>query len=130
MKKILLVDDSPTVLMLQKALLKSDSLTFVTASDGVQAIEVARRERPDVILLDIVMPNMDGIAACRALREMPETRTTPILMVTTRSDDAQMAAAKAAGCTGYLLKPFTKAEVMAKLEEVMTRSGEEQVRNT
>ena len=86
-KKVLLVDDSPTVLMVEKMILAKGPFQIVTARDGREAIEKAKSEQPDVVLLDVVMPNLDGLSACAAIRQQPETAHIPIIMVTTRGEE-------------------------------------------
>jgi CheY-like chemotaxis protein len=97
-KRILIVDDSPTALMWQKLLLRMEQYETLTACDGEEGVRVAREKQPDLILLDVSMPKMDGFEACRALRASPETRDIPILMVTTHSEMDNVLAGFEAGC--------------------------------
>ena len=85
-KKILLVDDAETILLMEKMFLGKASYDFVTAKDGEQAIALAESERPDLILLDIVMPKLNGFDACLRLRSSSATSSIPIIMVTTRGE--------------------------------------------
>lgn len=114
-KKVLLVDDSNTVLLMNRMMLKDSNYDVVVARNGREAIEKALAERPDIIFMDVVMPEMNGFEACRALRAKPETQKIPILMVTTRGEQANMQAGYEAGCTEYVTKPFDSVELMAKL---------------
>jgi DNA-binding response OmpR family regulator len=118
-KKVMLVDDSSTVLMLHRMMLKDDPYELVIARDGQEAVEKAAAERPDIIFLDVVMPRMDGIAACTAMRQAEATRQTPILMVTTRGEPQHVEAGYAAGCTEYITKPFNGAELRARLKHYL-----------
>jgi CheY-like chemotaxis protein len=118
-KKVLAVDDQNTVLMLERMMLSSAGFDVVTARDGEEALEKAAAERPDLILLDVMMPKMDGYAACRALRERPETKSTPILMVTTRSEVTNMQTGYAAGCNEYVTKPFNAVELVAIVQRYL-----------
>ena len=123
-KKILLVDDSRTSLMLQKMMLKDVELELDihTASNGRQAVEVAARERPDLVLMDVMMPEMNGFEAVRAIRSMPEIAATPIIMITTRGESSNLASGFAAGCNEYLVKPFSAATLLEKVEAYLGRA--------
>ncbi len=119
-KRILIVDDSPTVLMLHRTVLQDEGFEVLTAKNGRDGVELAVRERPDAVLLDLVMPVMDGIEALRLLREAPETKATPVVIVTTRSEEMFASAAMMLGCSGYLLKPFNRADLSATLRGLLT----------
>jgi PleD family two-component response regulator len=117
-KKILVVDDSRTALLMQEMLLR---LTHVVlkATGGAQALRIAAEERPDLILLDIVMPEMDGFETCRLLRSMEVTKTTPIIMVTTRSDPKDMDSAFACGANDYVTKPIDYKDLLLKVRRYL-----------
>lgn len=114
-KKILLVDDSVTTLQLEKMILGEEPYILVTAADGEEAVEKAIREKPDLILLDIVMPKMDGFEVCRKLREAPATRHTPIIMVSTRAEQNNIEWAYQVGCSDYITKPISNLELLTKV---------------
>lgn len=114
-KKVLLVDDSATILMMERMILAKLSLDLVTAMNGEEAIARAEAERPDLILMDVVMPQMNGLEACRRLREQESTRNTPIIMVTTRGEMENIETAYAHGCNDYVTKPINSAELVAKM---------------
>lgn len=118
-KKVLLVDDSQTVLMMEKMILAKGSFDIVTARDGMEAVTKAKAERPDVILLDVMMPKMDGLAACAALRAQEETSHVPIIMVTTRGEEENIETAFRNGCTDYITKPINGLELLTKLGNVL-----------
>jgi CheY-like chemotaxis protein len=118
-RKVLVVDDSTTSLMLSQILIGKDRYTVMTARDGQEAVEVAQRELPDVILMDLLMPRMDGIEACKALRKNGMTREIPIIMVTTQGDPDSIEACRSAGCTEYVTKPITGSELLAKLRKCL-----------
>jgi len=115
-KKILLVDDSMTALMMNRMLLSKCGCDIVTARDGSEAIEKALAERPDVIVMDIVMPKMNGFEACKRLRTMMPIRHTPILLVTTRGEAESIATGFASGCTDYVTKPVNSVELLSKIK--------------
>jgi DNA-binding response OmpR family regulator len=114
-KKILLVDDSSTALMMEQLLLQR-TYDLVTAKDGAEALKVALAERPDLILLDVVMPKMDGFEVCRVLRGIEAMRATPIIMVTTRGEGKNVEAGFASGASDYVTKPINQAELLAKIQ--------------
>lgn len=118
-KKILMVDDSKTVLMMEQMMLRNGGYELVTATDGAEGVEKALRELPDLILLDVVMPKMDGFEACRRLREHPETRATPVIMVTTRGEPVNVEKGYEVGCTDYVTKPINGVELMAKIRTLL-----------
>jgi DNA-binding response OmpR family regulator len=118
-KKILLVDDSKTVLMMQKIILKSEDCDFVIANDGKEGVERALAELPDLILMDVVMPNLNGFEACKQLRQHATTRDTPIIIVTTRSEADKVQTGFESGCNDYLTKPINAAELVAKVRNLL-----------
>ncbi len=114
-KKILLVDDSGTTLMMEKMILKSDPYDFHVARNGQQALEMAASHRPDLILLDVVMPVMDGFEACRRLRASESGSSVPIIMVTTKGQEHHVETGFENGCTDYVTKPINGPELLAKV---------------
>jgi DNA-binding response OmpR family regulator len=118
-KKILLVDDSSTVLLMEKMILSKSEYDVVTARDGVEGVEKARCELPDLILMDVVMPRMDGFEAVRKLREDDATRSIPIIMVTTRGELASVENGYASGCSDYVTKPINGLELLTKVRSCL-----------
>lgn len=118
-KRVLLVDDSETVLSMEKMILARGPFEILTARDGVEAVSKARSEAPDVILLDVVMPRLDGLAACAAIRASPTTSRIPIIMVTTRGEEHIIEAAYRSGCNDYVTKPINGDELLAKLYDIL-----------
>lgn len=118
-KKILLADDSATALMMEKMILKAEPVELVVAKNGQQAVELALKERPDLILLDVVMPVMDGFEACKQLRASEVTHTTPIIMVTTRGEEQHVEVGFESGCTDYVTKPINGLELLAKVRSYL-----------
>ena len=119
-KKVMLVDDSATVLMMEKMILAKAGFDITVAHDGAEAVEMSRKTRPDVILLDVMMPNLDGISACAAIRGQVETAGTPIIMVTTRGEEHNIEAAFRNGCTDYVTKPINGLELLTKLHNILS----------
>ncbi len=117
-RKILLVDDAETILMMERMILGRD-YDLIIAKDGQEAVEKARAERPDLVLLDIVMPVMNGIEACRMIRSDEATSSTPVIMVTTRGNEDNVKAAFESGCNEYVTKPINKAELLGKIKKLL-----------
>ncbi|REG32896.1 response regulator receiver domain-containing protein [Archangium gephyra] len=120
-KKILLVDDSQTVLLMHQLLLADRGYELLTARDGQDAVETAMAERPDIIFMDVLMPRVDGFAACQELRAHESTRDIPIIMVTTRSEPQNVQRGFESGCSDYITKPFNVNELLDKLERYLSQ---------
>jgi DNA-binding response OmpR family regulator len=118
-KKILLVDDSSTVLLMERMILSKNEYDVVTARDGQEGVEKARAEKPDLILMDVVMPRMDGFEACRKLREQDETKAIPVIMVTTRGELGSVENGYSSGCSDYVTKPINGLELLAKVRSCL-----------
>ncbi len=116
-KRILIVDDSKTVQMMTAMLLAREPYAVTTAFDGEEGVRKALADPPDLILLDVVMPKMDGFEACRRLRCDPATQTVPIIMMTTRGEPVNVEQGYAAGCTDYITKPVSNTELLAKVRD-------------
>jgi CheY-like chemotaxis protein len=121
-KKILLVDDSSTVLMMERMILAAESYELCTAANGKQAVERAKIERPDLILMDVVMPLMDGVEACKAIRADEATREIPIIMVTTRGETDSVERGYLGGCNDYVTKPVNANELLTKIRNLLGAS--------
>jgi CheY-like chemotaxis protein len=117
-KKILLVDDSETILMLEQMVLQK-GYDLITARDGGSGVAKALEQRPDLILLDIVMPSMNGIEACRRLRAEEATRQTPIVLVTSRGEVSYMEEGFRCGCSDYITKPIDTLELLEKVKSCL-----------
>lgn len=114
-KKALVVDDSPTVRAVQKTLLGRQGYQVFTAEDGLEGFRIARAEQPDIVLLDVVMPRMDGVECCRRIKKDRELQGATVIMVTGKEELKQLREAYAAGCDGYLTKPLDAKELQVKL---------------
>ena len=118
-KKILLVDDSSTVLMMEQMILAQGRYVLRTARDGAEAVERAKSELPDLILLDVVMPKMNGLDALAAIRADEAIKHIPVIMVTTRSEAQSMETGYARGCNDYVTKPVNSSELLAKVRNLL-----------
>ncbi|MEA2489834.1 MAG: hypothetical protein QOH21_1626 [Acidobacteriota bacterium] len=114
-KKILLVDDSATTLMMEQMVLRGQAYQIVTAKNGREAVAAAAAERPDLILLDVVMPEMNGFEACRNIRRDAVSRNVPIIMVTTKGEEHNVETGFQSGCSDYITKPINGAELLTKV---------------
>src|SRR5262249_12632029 len=117
--KILVVDDSPTDLRLVTASLQGQGYVILTASDGEEALEKATRERPDLIVLDIILPKKNGFQVCRQLKTAPDTRDIKILMLSSKSQDSDRFWGLKQGADGYLTKPFGDDELRTNVERLL-----------
>jgi len=117
---IMIVDDSRTIIMSLKATLEMSGFTVEAASDGLQALEKLKTGiRPDLIITDINMPNMGGIEFIKNARTFPRLRFTPILALTTESQQVKRDEARRAGATGWLVKPVTGPELLKVIKQVL-----------
>ena len=116
-KKILVVDDSKTALFMVTTILKREPYDLVTAHDGQQAVEMAVTERPDLILMDVVMPRKTGFEACRELKHREDTKSIPVILVTTRGEGENVETGFECGCNDYVTKPVNAQELLAKVRD-------------
>ncbi len=121
-KKILIVDDEPDILEFLQYNLKKEGYQVATAPDGLQALQVAEREKPDLIILDIMMPEMDGVETCRQLRSRKEFLDTPIAFLTARDEDFSQIAALDVGGDDYITKPIKPRVLMSRINALLRRS--------
>ncbi|HZM51468.1 MAG TPA: response regulator [Vicinamibacteria bacterium] len=118
-KKILVVDDSRTALFMVTTILRKERYELVTASDGEQALEMAASERPDLILMDVIMPRKTGFEACRELKRREDTKAIPVILVTTRGEGENVEAGFQSGCNDYVTKPINAQELLTKVRDHM-----------
>jgi CheY-like chemotaxis protein len=118
-KKILVVDDSRTALFMVTTILRKERYELVTANDGEQALEMAVAEHPDLILMDVIMPNKTGFEACRELKRREDTKSIPVILVTTRGEGENVEAGFQSGCNDYVTKPINAQELLTKVRDHM-----------
>ena len=118
-KSILAVDDSASIRQMVTFTLKSSGYEVVEAIDGMDGLEKAKGKPFNLVLTDQNMPRMDGLTLIKNLRGLPQYRTTPILMLTTESSDAMKQQGKAAGATGWLVKPFDPQKLVEVVKKVI-----------
>ncbi len=119
MTNVLAVDDSASMRQMVSETLKHAGYGVIEARDGRDALNVARSQRVNLVLTDVNMPNMDGITLVRELRALPDYRFTPILVLTTESGAEKKQQGKAAGATGWLVKPFNPDTLLATIRRVI-----------
>lgn len=115
MSRVLIVDDSPSQLVGMKRTVEKLGHEVITAEDGAAGVEVAKRELPDLILMDVVMPNLNGFQATRTISKDPKTSHIPIVLVTTKDQDTDRVWGMRQGARDYIVKPVNAAELMAKI---------------
>ena len=116
---ILIADDNPTNLDIFETRLATHGYSILTARDGAEALTIAKSERPDLILLDIMMPKMDGIEVCRRLKQDPEQSFTPIILVTAKADAKDVVTGLEAGAEEYLTKPVDQTALVARVRSML-----------
>jgi uncharacterized protein (TIGR02266 family) len=116
---ILLVDDTELFLDLEISYLERDSFTFSTARSGEEALDIFRQKRPDLVILDLIMPGMDGDAVCREIKSNPATRYTPVIMVGSVSQEDLKDRCYSAGCDAFVAKPLKRDELLEAIERVI-----------
>ena len=119
MRTVLLADDEPSLRTLVHATLEDPEYRILEAEDGISALEVARRERPDLLVLDWMMPGLSGIEVVKTLRQDPTTARIPIVMLTAKGQAIDRDQAIALGVSAYLIKPFSPLELLKKVQEIL-----------
>lgn len=121
-KKILIVDDEADLVETLTYRLKAAGFDVASACDGVDGLGKARREKPDLILLDVMMPKMDGYQVCRLLKFSNDTKYIPIIILTARSQDQDKLTGQDVGADLYITKPFEGAELVKKIQELLAKA--------
>lgn len=124
---ILLVDDEPDILEIVEYNLSAEGYNVITAEDGVEAVKLAKKKKPQLIILDVMMPEMDGIEACEQIRKIPELSDTIITFLTARGEDYSQMAGFDAGADDYITKPIKPKVLVSKVNALLRRFKEEDV---
>lgn len=119
MKKILHIEDEPEEVLLVKEYLEKGGYEFISAKDGEEGLKKAREEKPDLIFLDIFLPKVNGFEVCRQLRQSPETKNIPIVVITGSGVEYIEDQCKNAGADGCIIKPFELSGLVAKIKKVL-----------
>jgi twitching motility two-component system response regulator PilH len=128
MPLIMIVDDSPTEVHVIKTALERHGYDTVSAANGSECLTLAREVRPDLILMDVVMPGINGFQATRTLTRDPQTRSIPIVMITTKDQETDRIWGMRQGAVDYMIKPVSAAELIAKAQEILSRDNAAQSR--
>ena len=123
MARILIVDDSPSQLLGIQRIVEKLGHQILTATDGAAGVETARAELPDLVLMDVVMPNLNGFQATRTLARDEATRHIPVILVTTKDQDTDRMWGMRQGAKAYITKPFSEDELSEMLERVFAGQG-------
>ncbi len=123
-KKILVVDDEPSILTLLKMNLEMNRYEVLTAENGNDAIQITQAQSPDLILLDLMLPDIDGVSVCQRIRTESATRTIPIIMLTAKTDETDMIIGLEVGADDYITKPFSVREVITRIKVLFRRIEE------
>lgn len=123
-KKILVVDDEKHIVRLVEVNLQRAGYDVVTAYDGVQALEMVKQERPDMLVLDVMMPRMNGFEVLKQLKANPETQEIPVIMLTAKAQDADVFKGWQSGVDSYLTKPFNPMELLTFVKRIFESTDE------
>jgi len=118
-KKILIADDEQNIVISIEFLLRREGFEVLVAGDGEEALAKVRAEKPDLVLLDVMMPKMNGFDVCQALRSDPEQSATRILMLTAKGRDTEVSKGLGLGADGYMTKPFSTKELLAEVRKLL-----------
>ena len=124
-KKILAVDDERHIVRLVQINLQKEGYEVVTASNGREALEKVKSEKPDLVVMDVMMPEMDGFEALEQMKADPETANVPVIMLTAKAQDADVFSGWQKGADLYLTKPFNPAELLTFVKRIFSNQSEE-----
>jgi two-component system, OmpR family, phosphate regulon response regulator PhoB len=119
LKKLLIVDDEDGVRALVRMTLDNGLYEIIEASDGLEALDLAREHHPDLILLDVMLPDLSGMDVCRKIKDDPDLASTTVVMLTARAQTADLGDAEEAGADGYFTKPFSPIALTRKVESIL-----------
>jgi DNA-binding response OmpR family regulator len=119
LKKLLIVDDEDGVRALVRMTLDNGLYEIIEASDGLEALDLAREHHPDLVLLDVMLPDLSGMDVCRKIKDDPDLASTTVVMLTARAQTADLGDAEEAGADGYFTKPFSPIALTRKVESIL-----------
>lgn len=120
---IAIIEDEPNIAELVKYNLNRDGYQTILANNGLKGLELVRLQLPDLVILDLMLPELDGLSVCKQLRIDPQTKTIPIIVLTARSEEADRVLGLEMGADDYVTKPFSPRELVARVRAVLRRSG-------
>jgi len=118
--KVLVVDDEVNITQILEFSIGSEGFDVITAQNGEEAIEKARREQPDLIILDVMMPKIDGYEACRILKANPLTKNIPVVLLTAKGRDIDKRLGMEVGATDYIVKPFSPNKLVERINQLLS----------
>ena len=121
--RILVVDDEDDVINLVSFNLRAAGMEVLVARTGVEAVELARREHPDLVILDLMLPELDGISVCELIRKQPESADTPVIMLTAWATDRARLVGLQAGANDYVTKPFSPRELVRRVQSLLAEGS-------
>ena len=121
-KKVLIVDDEPNIVLSVEFLMKREGYEVLTAADGQQALDMLEDVRPDLMILDVMMPRKNGFEVCEAVRSHPQFGSLPILMLTAKGREAEMKKGLSLGADAYVTKPFSTHDLIDRVGELLAGS--------
>lgn len=130
MSHILIIEDDPSLVELLRYNLENEGFDVSVARDGEEGLESVATQVPDLVVLDWMLPNVSGIEVCRQLRQKPETRTMPVIMLTAKGEESDRVRGLETGADDYIVKPFSPAELTARIKAVLRRAHPEQTGDT
>jgi two-component system phosphate regulon response regulator PhoB len=125
MARVLIVDDDPDILRLVSYNIGQAGFEVIAASTGRKALEIVQKQHPDLIILDVMLPDVDGMEVCRTLRQQYPSRRIPIIMLTARGDEIDRVVGFELGADDYVAKPFSPRELVLRVKSILRRSGGE-----
>lgn len=120
--KVLVVDDEVNITQILEFSIGSEGYEVLSASNGEEAVEKARREQPDLIILDIMMPRIDGYETCRILKSNPLTKNIPVVLLTAKGRDIDKRLGYEVGATDYIIKPFSPSKLIERIHELLVNA--------
>ncbi len=123
-KEILIVDDEPSIVVPIQFLMEQQGYSVLVAENGEDALDVIYKYKPDLILLDIMLPRIDGYEVCEIVRLNPEYRNVKIIFLTAKGREVEIAKGLALGADAYIIKPFSNTELVAKVKELLDTTNE------
>ncbi len=120
-RKIIIIEDEPDILEVLSYNLRREGFEILACTDGSQGLAMVKREKPDLVLLDLMLPGMDGVEICTAIKKNPDTHNTLIIMVTAKGEESDIVLGLGVGADDYISKPFSPKELVARVKAVLRR---------
>ena len=120
---VLIVEDEPDLREILRYNLEREGFKVIESEDGEAGLALLRKHLPKIVLLDIMLPGMDGVEICRSIKYDPQTRSIPVIMVTARGDESDIVLGLGVGADDYIIKPFSPRELMARIKAVLRRAN-------